>query len=204
MSLAIKVLVEGSTDAMVLSRIYDQNQFSFQKAADPNKMLAEAKTILKSETYSVVGIVKDADTSQANVLNGYRSDLELKEIKTLVDDANSNSAFFHSPSGKTLGIFIASVGGRGMIETCILKTLLDQTGRDYAAEYVKRAPKSVRTCSEDHLDKAELFAFLALKRKPDDRPWMALAKNLVDRSKAPWPELQNWLETLSRLSQELK
>ncbi len=204
------LLVEGKQDVRVIPELIEANGVNwgtrkspivyirdydgYQKLVDPDVIATE----LQASGLSTLGIVVDADDNPLGRWQSIRSAC-LKSIPDIPDILPEEGLIHSTPNGIKFGIWIMPDNKmRGMLETFL--TYMIPSGSEklwqYAQEVAKESKSKGATFTEPHLDKANIYTWLAWQDPPGRQLHQAIMERILNPKHPNAQKFVTWFRNL--------
>jgi hypothetical protein len=159
---------------------------------------------LKGPTLKIAGVVLDADSKPRGRYGRIRS-LCLNQFPDLPPDLPADGLVIENSQKKRFGVWIMPDNtSEGSIET-FLKWLIPEQKEPtwiYAQQCVEAARRMGCKCKDNHLEKANLYSWLAWQDPPGQSPGVAIAKKILDGQSQSASSFVAWFKNLYQLPQK--
>jgi hypothetical protein len=208
-----KLLVEGEDDKHALISLMrrhiawgsSKEDWPVEvKACDGAQQMLAQHAIpleLKSAALQTLGIVLDVNDSCSARWTRLRT-LCAPFFPDMDDELSPNGLICDNSEGKRLGIWIMPDNqNSGMLETFLQYLVPDHSHElwDFAKECVSIARTRGAGCRESHIDKANIFTWLAWADPPGQRLGTALLQSVLDPMSDRAMAFVSWFRTLYAL-----
>jgi hypothetical protein len=204
------LLVEGKQDMRVIPELIEANGVNwgtrrspivyirdydgYQKLVDPDVISTE----LQASGLSVLGIMIDADDNPVGRWQSIRS-ASLKSIPDIPEALPDEGLIHIAPNGIKFGIWVMPDNKmRGMLETFL--TYLIPTEKEelwlFAQQIAQEAKSKGAEFTEPHLDKANIYTWLAWQNPPGRQLHQAIMERILDPKHPNAQRFVNWFRTL--------
>lgn len=208
------LLVEGREDVRVIPELIEANGVNwgtrkspvvyirgydgYQKLVDPEVISTE----LQASGLSVLGIMIDADDNPTGRWQSIRS-ASLKSIPDIPEALPENGLIHTAPNGIKFGIWIMPDNKmRGMLETFL--TYMIPTGNEvswqFAQEVAREAKNKGAVFTDSHLDKANIYTWLAWQNPPGRQLHQAVMERILKPNHLNAQGFVSWFKTLYDLT----
>lgn len=210
LSIRKNLLVEGDEDLRAIVRLVskhtpwpenkDNLPVKFEACGGATKILEKnfIPTKLQSREVETLGIVIDADDNFSGKWQCLRS-LCRTAFPTMPDDLPHSGLCIDNDDGKRLGVWIMPDNkSRGMLETfmaCLLPNGQDQVW-SHAQQSLSKARDLGANCRDVHLDKANIYTWLAWQDPPGQSLGSAILKCTLDHRAESAMQFTRWFKTL--------
>lgn len=208
------LLVEGKQDVRVIPELIEANGVNwgtrkspivyirdydgYQKLVDPDVIATE----LQASGLSALGIVIDADDNPLGRWRSIRSAC-LKSIPDIPDTLPEDGLIHSTPNGIKFGIWIMPDNKmRGMLETFLtyLIPIENETLWQFAQEVAQEAKSKGAVFTEPHLDKANIYTWLAWQDPPGRQLHQAIMERILNPKHPNAQSFVTWFRTLYSLT----
>lgn len=158
-------------------------------------------TILKGQGVETVGVMLDADAKPRERYQRIRK-LCLSLFPRLPNQLPTTGLIIDNDDQLRFGVWIMpDNSSEGSLETFLKYLVPDQSEAQWqhATESVIRARDIGATCRDSHIEKANLYTWLAWQDPPGQSPGKALTKKILDPNSASAATFVNWFRELYRL-----
>ena len=208
------LLVEGKQDVRVIPQLIEANGINwgtrrnpvvyirdydgYQKLVDPDVISTE----LQASGLSVLGIIIDADDNPLGRWQSVRS-ASLKSIPDIPEALPEEGLIHTATNGIKFGIWIMPDNKmRGMLETFL--TYMIPTGNEalwqFAQEVVQDAKSQGAEFTDTHLDKANIYTWLAWQNPPGRQIHQAIIERILEPTHPNAQKFVTWFKTLYGLT----
>ncbi|QYO63127.1 DUF3226 domain-containing protein [Leptolyngbya sp. 7M] len=207
------LLVEGKQDARVIPElieanginwgtrnnptVYIRNYDGYQNLVDPDVISTE----LQASGLSALGIMIDADENPLGRWQSIRSAI-LKSIPDIPISLPEDGLIHTTEDGIRLGIWIMPDNKmRGMLETFLAYMIPvgNEVLWQFAQETVQGAKSRGAVFTDSHLDKANIYTWLAWQNPPGRQLHQAIMERLLNPQHPNAQRFVNWFMTLYEL-----
>jgi hypothetical protein len=208
------LLVEGKQDVRVIPELIEANGVNwgtrkspivyirdydgYQKLVDPDVIATE----LQASGLSALGIVVDADENPLGRWQSIRSAC-LKSIPDIPDTMPEDGLIHSTSNGIKFGIWIMPDNKmRGMLETFLtyLIPIENQELWQFAQEVAQEAKSNGATFTEPHLDKANIYTWLAWQDPPGRQLHQAIMERILNPKHPNAQSFVTWFRNLYSLT----
>jgi hypothetical protein len=208
------LLVEGKQDVRVIPELIEANGVSwgtrkspvvyirdydgYQKLVDPDVISTE----LQASGLSVLGIMIDADDNPLGRWQSIRS-ASLKSIPDIPEDLPEEGLIHITPSGIKFGIWIMPDNKMyGMLETFLtyMIPIGDEALWHFAQEVAQEAKSKGAVFIDPHLDKANIYTWLAWQNPPGRQLHQAIMERILNPNHPNAQRFVTWFRTLYGLT----
>jgi hypothetical protein len=208
------LLVEGKQDVRVIPELIEANGVNwgtrkspvvhirdydgYQKLVDPDVISTE----LQASGLSVLGIMIDADDNPLGRWQSIRS-ASLKSIPDIPEDLPEEGLIHIAPSGIKFGIWIMPDNKMyGMLETFLtyMIPIGDEALWQFAQEVAQEAKSKGAVFIDPHLDKANIYTWLAWQNPPGRQLHQAIMERILNPNHPNAQRFVTWFRTLYGLT----
>jgi hypothetical protein len=204
------LLVEGKQDVRVIPELIEANGVNwgtrkkpvvfirdydgYQKLVDPDVISTE----LQASGLSALGIMIDADDNPTGRWQSIRS-ASLKSIPDLPEALPEDGLIHTTPTGIQFGIWIMPDNKmRGMLETFL--TYMIPTGSEILWQFAQTVTKDAKgkgaVFTDPHLDKANIYTWLAWQNPPGRQLHQAIMERILHPKHPNAQRFVTWFKTL--------
>jgi hypothetical protein len=204
------LLVEGKQDVRVIPELIEANGVNwgtrkkpvvfirdydgYQKLVDPDVISTE----LQASGLSALGIMIDADDNPTGRWQSIRS-ASLKSIPDLPEALPEDGLIHTTPTGIQFGIWIMPHNKmRGMLETFL--TYMIPTGSEILWQFAQTVTKDAKgkgaVFTDPHLDKANIYTWLAWQNPPGRQLHQAIMERILHPKHPNAQRFVTWFKTL--------
>jgi hypothetical protein len=208
------LLVEGKQDVRVIPELIEANGVNwgtrkspvvyirdydgYQNLVDPDVISTE----LQASGLSVLGIIIDADDNPLGRWQSVRSAC-LKSIFDIPETLPKEGLIHIASNGVKFGIWIMPDNKmRGMLETFL--TYMIPIGNEalwqFAQEVVQEAKSKDAMFTDPHLDKANIYTWLAWQNPPGRQLHQAIMERILNPNHPNAQKFVTWFKTLYDLT----
>jgi hypothetical protein len=204
------LLVEGKQDKWVIPHLMEANGVNWETERTPvvhindlggyPKLVSpdEIPTQLKASGLSALGIMIDADDNPVGRWQSIRS-ASLKSIPDIPESLPEDGLIHLAPNGIKFGIWMMPDNKmRGMLETFL--TYLIPTEKEelwlFAQQIAQEAKSKGAAFTEPHLDKANIYTWLAWQNPPGRQLHQAIMERILDPKHPNAQRFVTWFRTL--------
>lgn len=208
------LLVEGKQDVRVIPELIEANGVNwgtkkspvvyirdydgYQNLVDPDVISTE----LQASGLSALGIMIDADDNPSGRWHSIRG-VSLRSIPDLPETLPEEGLIHTAPNGIKFGIWIMPDNKMcGMLETFL--TYLIPTGNEvlwqFAQEAVQEAKGKGATFTDSHLDKANIYTWLAWQHPPGRQLHQAVIECILNPKHPDAQRFVTWFRALYELT----
>ncbi|MBF2051650.1 MAG: hypothetical protein IGS54_30515 [Elainella sp. C42_A2020_010] len=207
------LLVEGKQDVRVIPELIEANGINwgtrknpvvhirdydgYQNLADPDVISTE----LQASGLSVLGIMIDADENPLGRWQSIRSAI-LKSIPDIPESLPEEGLIHTTPTGIKLGIWMMPDNKmHGMLETFLAYMI--PTGNEPLWQFAQEAAQEAKTrgavFTDSHLDKANIYTWLAWQNPPGRQLHQAIIERILNPNHPNAQRFVDWFITLYKL-----
>ena len=208
------LLVEGKQDVRVIPQLIEANGINwgtrrnpvvyirdyegYQNLVDPDVISTE----LQASGLSVLGIIIDADDNPLGRWQSVRS-ASLKSIPDIPEALPEEGLIHIGTNGIKFGIWIMPDNKmRGMLETFL--TYMIPTGNEALWQFAKKVVQDAKSqgaeFTDPHLDKANIYTWLAWQNPPGRQIHQAIMERILDPTHPNAQRFVTWFKTLYGLT----
>jgi hypothetical protein len=207
------LLVEGAQDKRVIPYLIEANGIKWGTTRNPivqiesydglQKLINkdEISTALKTSGLAALGIMVDADNNPAGRWQSIRN--TCREIIPDLPDELPESGLIHILSdGKKFGVWIMPDNKmQGMLETFLSYLIPEESEPlwDYAQSVVKEAQTKGAPVIDSHIDKANIYTWLAWQHPPGRQLHNAIMERILNPTHPRSTVFVNWFKSLYNL-----
>ncbi|MCT7983712.1 hypothetical protein NG796_10425 [Laspinema sp. A4] len=207
------LLVEGEQDKRVIPYLIEANGIDWGTTRNPIVQIEaydgwqqlinkdEISTALKSSGLEALGIMVDADDNPAGRWQSIRTNC-LEIIPDLPDELPESGLIHPLPDDKKLGVWIMPDNKmQGMLET-FLSYLIPEESEflwEYAQSVVQQAKTKGAPLIESHIDKANIYTWLAWQHPPGRQLHNAIMERILNPTHPRSTVFINWFKNLYNL-----
>ncbi|MGB3401295.1 MAG: DUF3226 domain-containing protein [Microcoleaceae cyanobacterium] len=207
------LIVEGDQDKRVIPYLMEANGITWgeKKEAAVVKIKSYGgyqnintdviSTELKASGLKALGLIVDADEDLNARWDSIRN-VCIKSIPSLPEELPESGLIFHTPLGVKFGIWVMPDNQTpGMLETFLKYLIPDESETlwQYVQEVVPIAKNKGAKYIDNHLDKACIYAWLALQNPPGRQLHHAVMEKILDPTHPKAQTFVNWFKTLYNL-----
>ena len=204
------LLVEGKQDVRVIPELIEANGVDwgtrknpsvyirdydgYQKLVDPDVIATE----LQASGLSALGIMIDADDNPLRRWQSIRS-ASLKSIPDLPSALPAGGLIHTTSSGIKFGIWMMPDNKmRGMLETFLTYMIPTENEElwQFAQEVVQAAKTKGIVCTDSHIDKANIYTWLAWQNPPGRQLHQAIMERILNPNHPNAQGFVTWFKTL--------
>ena len=208
------LLVEGRQDVRVIPELIEANGVDwgprrspivyirdydgYQKLVDPDVISTE----LQASGLSALGIMLDADDNPSGRWQSIRSAC-LKSVPDIPEALPEEGLIHTAPNGIKFGIWIMPDNKmRGMLETFLTYTLPDGNELlwQFAQEVAQEAKSKGAVFTDAHLDKANIYTWLAWQNPPGRQLHQAIMERILNPNHPNAQRFVTWFRALYSLT----
>jgi hypothetical protein len=208
------LLVEGKQDLRVIPELIEANGVAWGNRRNPVVLIRDLDgyenlinpeiiaTELKASGLRALGIIIDADESPASRWSSIRNAC-LKSIPTLPEVLPLKGLIHTTSEGIRFGIWMMPDNQmRGMLETFLSELLPEQQVElwQYAQETVQASKHKGAAFKDTHLDKANIYTWLAWQAPPGRQLHQAIMEKILDPRHPKSQAFVTWFKTLYTLN----
>ncbi|MDJ0676030.1 MAG: hypothetical protein QNJ36_11710 [Calothrix sp. MO_167.B42] len=206
-----KLIVEGEQDKRVIPEFIEANGINWGKKEKPivyiksygSDKFIDADVIsteLKASGLTHLGLMVDADDNPSGRWESVRNAC-LKSIPDFLEKLPPNG-LIHTTNGIKFGVWIMPDNRmRGMLETFLAYMIPDESDTlwQYAQDVVKDAKTKGATCKNVHIDKANIYTWLAWQDEPGRQLHQAIKERVLNPQHPQAQKFFNWFQYLYNL-----
>jgi hypothetical protein len=208
------LLVEGKQDVRVIPELIEANGVNWGTRKNPVVYIRDydgyqnlvnpdvIATELQASGLSVLGIMIDADDNPSERWQSVRS-ASLKSIPNLPEILPEGGLIHTAPNGIKFGIWMMPDNKmRGMLETFFAYTLPigNEALWPFAQEVTQKAKSKGAVFTDPHLDKANIYTWLAWQNPPGRQLHQAIMERILNPNHPNAQKFVTWFRTLYNLT----
>jgi hypothetical protein len=208
------LLVEGRQDVRVIPELIEANGVNWGTKKNPVVKIRDCdgyqklvdqdiiSTELKASGLSVLGIMIDADENPSRRWQSIRNVI-LKSIPDIPETLPENGLIHILPGGIKLGIWMMPDNKmRGMLETFLAYMI--PVGNEVLWQFAQTTAQEAKTQGAEftdfHLDKANIYTWLAWQNPPGRQLHQAIMERIFDPNHPNAQKFVNWFINLYELT----
>lgn len=208
------LLVEGADECFVIPELIEANGINWGSKENPIVFIQDHKgyrnlvkpdviaTELLASGLTVLGIIIDADEQPNDRWQSIRNAC-LKSIPDLPKNLPSDGLIWNAPNGIKFGIWMMPDNKmRGMLETFLADIIPEENQEiwEFAKESVKEAKVRGAKFTPNHIDKANIYTWLAWQDPAGQQITKAVKKKTTfDRTHPNAQKFVTWFKALYEL-----
>ncbi len=208
------LLVEGKQDTRVIPELIEANGVNWGTRKKPIVYIRDYEgysdlvdpdviaTELQASELSALGIIVDADDNPSQRWQSIRNAC-LKSIPDLPETLSENGLIHITSQGIKFGIWIMPDNKlQGMLETFLTYIIPTEheTLWQFVQEVTKEAKNKGSTFKTNHLDKANIYTWLAWQNPPGRQLHQAIMERILNPNHPNSQSFVTWFKTLYDLS----
>jgi hypothetical protein len=208
------LLVEGKHDRFTIPELIEANGINWGTRKNPAVFIRDCEgyqnlidpdvlaTELQASELSALGIMIDADDNPTGRWQSVRNAC-LKSIPDLPIDLPDEGLVHVTSQGIRFGVWLMPDNRmRGMLETFLSHIIPSEKGESlwqYAQEVVQEAKRKGSSFTDAHLDKAQIYTWLAWQDPPGRQLHQAIQERILDPRHPRGQTFVTWFRTLYKL-----
>ncbi|MEM8806160.1 MAG: DUF3226 domain-containing protein [Cyanobacteria bacterium P01_G01_bin.38] len=208
-----KLLVEGVQDKRIIPELIEANGVLWEFEKKPTVYIedysgyenlidpVEIETQLDSSGLEALGMLVDADEHFQNRWDSVRNAC-LDSIPDLPNDLPDSGLVHRAPNGVRFGVWIMPNNRSiGMMETFLASMIPDESEGlwQYAKAVVQEARKKNAPFLESHVDKAQIYTWLAWQDEPGRQLHQAVKYKILKPQHSKSKSFVDWFRQLYKL-----
>jgi hypothetical protein len=207
------LLVEGKQDVRVIPELMENNGINWGTKKNPIVYIRDydgydnlinpdvISTELQASGLSALGIMIDADDNPSRRWQSIRNAC-LNSIPDLPNDLSIEGLIHTAPNGVKFGIWVMPDNQmRGMLETFLTYIIPDekQSLWEFAQEVTREAKNKKAPFKNTHLDKANIYTWLAWQNEPGRQLHEAIKERILNPNHPNAQQFVSWFKNLYNL-----
>ena len=205
-----RLLVEGAQEKRFIPELMKKNGVNWGDKDNPIvhidsldgiKNLANPKVIsarLKLRNLSALGIIIDADDNPLGRWQSIRN-AALKSVPNIPESPPKEGLIISTPLGINFGIWMMPNNEMcGMLETFVTYLIPTESGEvwSFAQEVAQEAKNKGAKFKDSHLDKANIYTWLAWQNPPGRQLHNAITERILDPKHPEGEKFVRWFNAL--------